>query len=288
MTELRWFAAVAMALAAAGCGPAAEQPTLPGAETVGALDPLEAEIALALEREAARIAERARAVDALFQPLPLLRPAQENELRSYLERQQLVAARRLGIPPDSPADELERMERAGRLVRLPDTTELWIVRELDYSVPLVTPDAEALLRELAERFQAALAELDVPPYRLEVTSVLRSAEDQARLRRVNPNAAAGESTHQYGTTFDVAYSAFAPPARPLVEPALPEAPALVPHLERHAALAAEVVAARRSRELQAILGRVLLTMQQEGKVMVTLERLQPVYHMTVARALAGG
>lgn len=45
----------------------------------------------------------------------------------------------------------------------------------------------------------------------------------------------------------------------------------------------EPVAARRSRELMAILGNVLIEAQDEGKVMVTLERLQPVYHMTVAR-----
>jgi hypothetical protein len=36
----------------------------------------------------------------------------------------------------------------------------------------------------------------------------------------------------------------------------------------------------------AVLGGVLLELQNEGSVMVTLERLQPVYHMTVARRRA--
>jgi hypothetical protein len=49
--------------------------------------------------------------------------------------------------------------------------------------------------------------------------------------------------------------------------------------------AAERVAGRRALELKAILGAVLVEMQDEGKVMVTLDRLQPVYHMTVARRL---
>jgi len=42
---------------------------------------------------------------------------------------------------------------------------------------------------------------------------------------------------------------------------------------------------RKSRELQKILGDVLREAQDEGIVLVTLERLQPVYHVTVAREL---
>ncbi|HEV2129836.1 MAG TPA: hypothetical protein VGR27_01955, partial [Longimicrobiaceae bacterium] len=84
---------------------------------------------------------------------------------------------------------------------------------------------------------------------------------------------------------DVAYSAFAAPQAPILPLDTGEAPWLEPHLQRFAAAMVETVAARRSRELQAILGRVLLEMQREGKVMVTLEQLQPVYHLTVAQRL---
>jgi len=38
------------------------------------------------------------------------------------------------------------------------------------------------------------AALDLPPYRIEVTSALRTAEHQARLRGSNANAAAGTSS----------------------------------------------------------------------------------------------
>jgi len=265
-----------------GCTPG--ESVSPGA--AGTDGPREAPGAAALEREMGRILERAAEIDEIFQPLPLQRPAQEEALRRFGNAQQLVAARRLGIRPGTAAEELERLVQEGRLVRLPDTTDLWVVHELDYSVPYVVPHAEALLRELGTRFQAALAGLGAPAYRLEVSSVLRSAEDQERLRRVNPNAALGESTHQYGTTLDVLYSAYAPPAEPIVEPAIPEAPWLEPYLRWAAASRAETIAGRRALELRAVLGRVLTEMQNEGKVMVTLERLQPVYHMTVARALA--
>lgn len=238
----------------------------------------------AVAREMSRIRARADSVDAVFQPLPFLRPASEAALRRFDNEAQLVAARRLGIQPNIPRAEMERLARAGRLVRLADTTDLWVIRRLDHSSPYLTADAEALLRELAQRFQSALAKAGLPAYRLEVTSVLRTADDQAALRAVNPNAAAGESTHQYATTFDVAYSAFAPPLKPIVEPSLPEAAWLEDHLTWVSSTLAELVAARRSRELMAILGGTLIEMQREGKVLVTLERLQPVYHMTIARA----
>ena len=237
----------------------------------------------AFERELTRIRSRADSIDAIFLPLPLLRPQQEAALRRFDNDAQLVAARRLGIPANTPRQAVERMVSEGRMVRLADSTEDWIVRKLDHSSPFLTRDGAAALREIAQRFQQALVRSGLPEYRLEISSALRSAEDQAALRSANVNAAAGESTHQYGTTFDVAYSAFAPPADPIVTPSLPEAAWLEPHLAWVAATLAETVAARRSRELMAVLGSILLEMQGEGKIMVTLERLQPVYHVTVAR-----
>lgn len=240
------------------------------------------DIERALARESARIQTRADSIDAIFQPLPLLRPAQEAALRRFGNDAQLAAARRLGIEPNTPRASLERLVQAGRLVHIPDSTEYWVVRKLDHSSPYLTQDAADALREIGERFHRALAGLGLPPFRMEVTSALRSAEDQSALRRTNVNAAAGESTHQYGTTFDVAYSAFAAPAQ-RGTPTVAGAPWLAAHLDWVAATLAESVAARRSREMMAILGNVLIEMQNEGKVMVTLERLQPVFHMTVAR-----
>lgn len=237
----------------------------------------------AFASELARIQLRVDSIDAIFQPLPLLRPQQEAALRRFDNDAQLVAARRLGIPANTQRFALDRMVAERRLVRVADSTEYWVVRKLDHSSPYLTRDAEAALRDIAGAFQAALARLGLPPYRLELTSALRSAEDQASLRTANVNAAAGESTHQFGTTFDIAYSAFAPPPASVVSPSLPEAPWLEPHLVWVAGMRAETVAARRSRELMAILGNVLIDLQEAGKIMVTLERLQPVYHVTVAR-----
>lgn len=257
----------------AACGPAGDAAAQRAADDATS----------ALTREMARIQAQIDSIDAILQPLPLLRPAVEAALRRFDNDAQLVAAKRLGIGASTPRSELDRLVAEGRMTRLGDSTELWILRKLDHSSPYLTRDAASALREIAQRFQRALSRHGLPPYRLEVTSALRGAEDQAALRRTNVNAVAGESTHQYGTTFDVAYSAFAPPAEPGLSPSIPEAVWLEPHLVWVAGTLAETIAARRSRELMAILGNVLLEMQGEGKIMVTLERLQPVYHMTVAR-----
>jgi hypothetical protein len=235
-----------------------------------------------LAREVARLEAEASRVDSIFQPMSLLRPAEEASLMRYGNAQQLSRARSLGVGRLHPAERLEALQRDSSLVELVDT-EHWVVRGLDHSQPLVVPAVRRLLTEIGTRFHAKLAEAGVPPYRFEVSSVLRTAADQAALRRVNPNAAEGESTHEYGTTVDVLYSAFAAPARPLLQPEVAEAAWLDTHLRRYSDVLAERVAGRRAHELKAILGRVLLELQGEGRVMVTLERLQPVFHMTVAQ-----
>lgn len=236
----------------------------------------------ALQSGMRHILARAASVDSVLLPLPLLTNAQESALRRYLNAQQLQRARSLGVGRPA-SDELDGLVREGRLVELERETELWVVGDLDVSSALVTPDTRALLTELGERFHERLGEMGLPPFRLEVSSALRTASDQSELREVNPNAASGVSTHEYGTTLDVLYSRFAAPAdlEAWVEPAAPDW--LREHLEQVARLAGDRIGGQRALELKAVLGEVLIELQSEGKVMVTLERLQPVYHMTVAR-----
>lgn len=238
-----------------------------------------------LDRTMDEIQTRADSVDARLHPVPLLRPGEQSALRSYLNEAHLGRARSLGARPAG-EDDIQRLVEEGRLEALADTTPHWIVRELDHSMAYVTPDTRALLERIGDRFHERLDSLGVPAYRFEVTSVLRTAEQQADLRGRNPNATGGASAHEFGTTVDLAYSAFAAPAEPLVEPDVQDAPWLESRIRRVADGVAELVAARRSRELQAVLGRVLREMQSEGLVYVTMERQQTVYHITVARRLA--
>jgi len=237
-----------------------------------------------IERELQRIRLSVDSIDAVLQPMPLLRPAEEAALRTYLSDRQLERARALGIAPGLDASQLDQLVATGELVRLEESSEYWIVRPLDYSTALLTPAAHAALVEIGRRFHDRLAALGLPPFRFEITSVLRSAEDQARLRATNPNAASGVSTHEFATTFDIAYSAFAPPRNPVVPVRPDSADWLAAHLQLYERQAAATLAARRSRELQAVLGQTLIELQSRGIVMVTLEQLQPVFHITVATA----
>lgn len=247
----------------------------------------EARTAAALERWVPRIMENARTIEDSLQPVAFLDGNEEYRLRTYLNDEHLVMARRHGVDPVQDSAQARALLDEGRLVELEDSTEWWVVRDMDYSLPLVVPSTRTLLQEMGTRFQASLDSLGLPPLRMEITSALRTAGTQAALRGRNANAAGGTSTHEYGTTVDVAYSAFSAPPQPVTSVQVDEAPYLRPALTRFAAAAVDASAARKSRELKAILGRVLHAMQDEGKVRVTLERGQPVYHMTVAADLAG-
>lgn len=222
----------------------------------------------------------ADSVEDLLRPVPLMRPADEQALRRYSNAENLVHARRLGARPAN-AGEMESLVAEGRLVRLPDSTRHWVVRELGASEPYVTPATVELLERIGEGFQRRLEAMGLPPLRFEISSALRTSEAQAALRRNNVNATAGTSAHEFGTTVDIAYSGYAAPLA-LPDGLVPAAPATIrPALERVAREVVERIAARKSRELKAILGEALLEAQSAGEVMVTLERLQPVYHITI-------
>jgi hypothetical protein len=201
--------------------------------------------------------------------------AERGLLRRDVNEIQLARARTMGFRV---ASSVEPHVRARKLTQLAPATTYWTVRELDYSLPFVTPDMEALLIEIGRRFHTKLDSLGVPRYRLDITSVLRTPETQAQLRKRNSNAARTESTHEFGTTVDIAYRRFtAPREHPLAQ--------ADPHIRAAADSTIIEVGRKRGAELQAVLGRVLLELQQEGKVLVMMERRQTVYHITVAQRM---
>ncbi len=226
----------------------------------------------------------AGSADRILRPLPVMTPAEEAALRRFANAAHVARARALGVRVASEA-VMDSLLAAGRLIQLEDSTRHWIVRP-GTSPAHVVPRLRTLLEVLGGRFQERLAEMALPPYRIEITSALRTSERQARLRRTNANAAVGVSSHEFGTTVDLSYAAFAPPADPPngIPSSLP--PEFAPHLERIVDLALESVSARKSRELGAIFSEVLREAQAEGLALVIYERQQTVYHLTVARALA--
>ena len=271
---------LALVLALGGCGRAERerQEAVAAAEvaTLARIDRL-------ITETIRRVDRFADGADRILGPRPVMTPADEDALRRYQNGVHVARARSLGVRVTSEA-MLDSLVAAGRLVALEDSTDHWIVRR-GASPAYVLPDVRELLTVLGRRFQERLAALELPPFRLEVTSSLRTTDRQQELREDNANAAAGTSSHEFGATVDVSYAAFAPPAAHPEEIFVDMPAELRPHMERLADLAFESVSARKSRELGQIFGRVLDEAQDEGIALVIYERQQTVYHLTVARRL---
>lgn len=116
----------------------------------------------------------------------------------------LKAAQTLGIRPISSREEAEK--NIGRLEKI-GTCEVYHLDSLTHSIPYLVPQANALLQHIGQNFLDSLTAKGLNPNKIIVTSVLRTQNDVKRLRRVNGNASAN-STHCYGTTFDVSWKRF--------------------------------------------------------------------------------
>jgi hypothetical protein len=253
------------------------------------------------EREAAVAAVEAVAVEAVNERVdsvasilaehPGLIESTRSDLRTYLNQQQVATADELGVDPVGDSTQVRRLVERGALVALEDSTDYWVVRELDHSLPYVTPDTREMLVDLGRTFHARLDSLGLPPFRFEISSVLRTAAMQAGLRSGNPNASRTTSSHEFGTTIDIAYNDFTAPARLESFTVAPpdtlsidddDRDRLMDRIQEHARLRLAELGEERAAELKGILGEVLADMQDGGKVQPLIERAQPVFHMTVA------
>ncbi len=117
---------------------------------------------------------------------------------------QLATANKIGI--EKCDDREEAALRAGELVYIEDNP-YYAVRSLKHSIPYLTPRAAGLLNTIARAFIDSLATKNLPLHKIEVTSVLRTEKDIAKLSRVNVNASR-KSCHRFGTTFDIGYNKF--------------------------------------------------------------------------------
>lgn len=116
----------------------------------------------------------------------------------------LSAARVIGIAPISTDSDILALRRP--LVRVTSCPEFYL-DDLTHSYPYLVPEAAQLLTDIGRAFNDSLQARGGGQYRLKVTSLLRTPATVKRLRRVNGNAS-NESTHTYGTSFDISYSKF--------------------------------------------------------------------------------
>ena len=170
-----------------------------------------------------------------------------------LQPQQLAAAQKFGIQPienrDTDFSTITQLEKI-------EDCDLYEVEYLSHSVPYLTHNAKKLLDRIARDFQDSLRLRGVRLEKIVVTSVLRTTTDVKHLQRVNSNAVP-QSTHCYGTTFDIAHNHFNAVNREGVE---------LPYIEQ-----------------KKILAHVLYRLRMQGLCYVLCEERQPCFHITSNR-----
>ena len=233
-----------------------------------------------------RTDNRLARLEGRLEEIPPLTDAEVSALRQSLNATHVREAEEHGITPVIRRNRLLRVAREAGLVRI-ESTPRYRVLDATYSVPLGTHGVRRALDSLSARFWADLAARDLPGFRFTISSMLRSAEDQAALQGINVNAASGRSSHEFGTTFDLTYRRFSfrdgpEPDRVLVLEGL--APVVRGRFRRYLARkrADEYrrMATEHAPHLAAQLGRNLIELEREGVLVALRERRQPVYHVT--------
>lgn len=166
----------------------------------------------------------------------------------------MEAARAIGISPIH--DDIDILD-PGRPLELLESGPDFFMDNLTHSFPYLIPEAADLLHDIGKAFNDSLAARGGGAYRIKVTSVLRTPATVRKLRRVNRNATE-ESTHQFGTTFDISYSKF---------------------------ICDDTSAPHRTFEdLKNLLAEVLYDMRRQGRCFVKFEFRQSCFHITVRPA----
>ena len=168
---------------------------------------------------------------------------------------QLTAANRWGVTPVANREDAESRKR--ELVYV-GANPYYHVDPLYSSIPYLVPRAAVLLQDIGQAFFDSLYVKGVPLHKIIVTSVLRSQEDVAKLRRRNGNATEN-SCHLYGTTFDICYNRYTTVENPDG-----------PHRR-------EV----RNDTLKWVLSEVLRDMREQDRCYIKYEVKQGCFHMTV-------
>jgi hypothetical protein len=161
---------------------------------------------------------------------------------------QIVAANRWGVTPVRNRADAEHRKK--ELVYVGESP-YYHVDPLYSSIPYLVPRAAVLLQDIGQAFYDSLYVKGIPLNKLIVTSVLRSMDDVAKLRRRNPNATE-QSCHLYGTTFDICYNRYHPVTQEV-----------------------------RNDTLKWVLSEVLRDMRAQERCYIKYEVKQGCFHMTV-------
>lgn len=165
---------------------------------------------------------------------------------------QLAMAQKIGIKPALTREEAEAAKRNMQEIA---TNNYYEVEELTHSIPYLIPEAVGLLEDIGRNFQDTLRNRNASLYKIKVTSVTRTVDDVKKLKKQNMNSSIN-STHQYGTTFDISWVRYTK---------IDEKDTLNIDNER----------------LKMVLAMVLRDLKRDNRCYVKHERRQGCFHITV-------
>lgn len=145
--------------------------------------------------------------------------------------------------------------RKDRLVKI-KSNKYYIVMHLSHSHPYLTPQAQKLLDDIGKRFHKKLEEKGMGKYKYQISSLLRTKESQKSLSRSNVNASSNTS-HLYGTTFDIAYATIVKRPLPWMNIRVQDPKAIK------------------------CLSEAIGELRREGRCVVVTERIEKCFHITV-------
>lgn len=120
-----------------------------------------------------------------------------------LYRPHLDASRSFGIKLLKDTKTVQKYINNGKLHMIKKSGKGYRVQKLSHSRAYMVSKAKITLERIGARFSK-----ETKGHTFTVSSITRTLEDQCRLRRVNPNASLGISSHNYGNSFDISYVRF--------------------------------------------------------------------------------
>lgn len=154
-------------------------------------------------------------------------------------------------------ESVDQMVKEGKLVKIADN-DYYVLKELTHSHPYLTPGAARLLEEIGIRFRKKLEAKGLDKCYFQISSLLRSNENQKRLSRYNSNASSN-SSHLYATTFDIAYNKVVKKPNPQERIEVVDGPAVK------------------------LLSETIGELRKEGRCLVVTERREACFHITSTR-----
>jgi hypothetical protein len=199
------------------------------------------------------------AINSIFEP-DYYGKIKVDWFRDYND-EHLMWARRNGISPFKTTKDfregIDDMVDSHRLKKI-SSNKYYVIKSLSHSHPYLTPRTANLLEDIGKRFRKKLDDNGMNKYSYEITSLLRTKESQRSLSRLNVNAASNTS-HMYGTTFDISYGSVVKRPLPWMKVEVADAKAIK------------------------LLSETLSEFRREGRCVVVTERIEKCFHVTIAQ-----